>query len=217
MKALQAQIAPHFMYNTLDTILSLAEDGQNENVVTTTLALSNFFRLSLNKGRDWVSVAEEKSHVESYLAIQKMRYGAILEYEIDFAEDILKESMLKILLQPLVENAIYHGIKMTRRCGLIKLKCESQGGILVFTVEDNGLGMEEAELERLRQNLTHFDVSNPEMGFGLYNVFKRIQLYYEIEDGLTVESEYNKGSTVTLRLPTIKPPVPVQVPPLEGE
>jgi two-component system, sensor histidine kinase YesM len=216
MKALQAQIAPHFMYNTLDTILSLAEDGQNQNVVTTTLALSNFFRLSLNKGRDWVSVAEEKSHVESYLAIQKMRYGAILEYEIDFAEDILKESMLKILLQPLVENAIYHGIKMTRRCGLIKLKCESQGGILVFTVEDNGLGMEKAELERLRQNLSHFDVSNPEMGFGLYNVFKRIQLYYEIEDGLTVESEYNKGSIVTLRLPTIKTPVPVQVLPLEG-
>ena len=122
MKALQAQITPHFMYNTLDTILSLAEDGQNGNVVTTTLALSNFFRLSLNKGRDWVSVAEEKSHVESYLAIQKMRYGAILEYEIDIAEDILQESMLKILLQPLVENAIYHGIKQTRRRGLIKLQ-----------------------------------------------------------------------------------------------
>ena len=146
MRALQAQIAPHFMYNTLDTIHSLAEDGQNENVVTTTLALSNFFRLSLNKGRDWVSVAEEKSHVESYLAIQKMRYGAILEYEIDFAQDILRESMLKILLQPLVENAIYHGIKKTRRAGLIKLKGTLQGGILVFTVEDNGLGMEDAEL-----------------------------------------------------------------------
>ena len=85
MKTLQAQIAPHFMYNTLDTILSLAEDGQNEDVVKTTLALSSFFRLSLAKGRDWVSVAEEKSHVESYLAIQKMRYGAILEYEIDIA------------------------------------------------------------------------------------------------------------------------------------
>jgi len=216
MKALQAQIAPHFMYNTLDTILSLAEDGQNEDVVTTTLALSNFFRLSLNKGRDWVSVAEEKAHVESYLAIQKMRYGAILEYEVDFAEDALKEPMLKILLQPLVENAIYHGIKMTRRCGLIKLSCESQGGVLVFKVEDNGLGMDRAELERLRMNLSHFDVSNPEMGFGLYNVYKRIELYYEIEDGLTVESEYNKGCTVTLRLPTIRPPVPVQVSPLEG-
>jgi two-component system sensor histidine kinase YesM len=106
MKALQAQIAPHFMYNTLDTILSLAEDGQNESVVTTTLALSSFFRLSLSKGRDWVSVAEEKSHVENYLAIQKMRYGAILEYEIDIAEDILQESMLKIL-QPLSKT--HHG------------------------------------------------------------------------------------------------------------
>lgn len=211
MKALQAQITPHFMYNTLDTILSLAEDGQNGNVVTTTLALSNFFRLSLNKGRDWVSVAEEKSHVESYLAIQKMRYGAILEYEIDIAEDILQESMLKILLQPLVENAIYHGIKQTRRGGLIKLKGGLQGEYLVFTVEDNGLGMERKELEKLRQNLSLYDVSNPAMGFGLYNVFKRIQLYYEIDNGLMVESEYNKGSKVTLRLHRITSPIPMQV------
>ncbi len=207
MRALQAQIAPHFMYNTLDTILSLAEDGQNANVITTTLALSSFFRLSLNNGRDWVSVAEEMSHVESYLAIQQMRYGAILEYEIDIAQDILKESMVKILLQPLVENAIYHGIKKTRRPGLIKLKGESQDGSLVFTVEDNGLGMRKAELERLRESLTRYDVSDPETGFGLYNVFKRIQLYYETDNGLTMESEYNKGSKVTLRLPMDKAPV----------
>jgi two-component system, sensor histidine kinase YesM len=206
MKALQAQIAPHFMYNTLDTILALAEAGQNADVVTTTLALSSFFRLSLNKGRDWASVAEEKSHVESYLAIQKMRYGAILEYEIDIEPGILQESMLKILLQPLVENAIYHGIKATRRCGLIRLKGESRGDCLLFTVEDNGRGMEKAELEKLRENLSHYDVSNPERGFGLYNVYKRIQLYYEIDNGLTVESEYNKGSTVTLRLPRIASP-----------
>ncbi|MFW5776133.1 MAG: sensor histidine kinase [Spirochaetota bacterium] len=211
MKALQAQIAPHFMYNTLDTILSLAEDGQNQNVVTTTLALSNFFRLSLNKGRDWVLVAEEKSHVESYLAIQKMRYGAILEYEIDIAEEILQQSMLKILLQPLVENAIYHGIKETRRAGLITLRGWAQDDCLVFTVEDNGLGMQKDELERLRENLCHYDVTNPEMGFGLYNVFKRIQLYYEIDNGLTMESEYNRGSKVTLRLPAVRSPVPVQI------
>jgi two-component system sensor histidine kinase YesM len=218
MKALQAQIAPHFMYNTLDTILALAEDGQNADVVTTTLALSNFFRLSLNKGRDWASVAEEKSHVESYLAIQKMRYSAILEYEIDIAEDILRESMLKILLQPLVENAIYHGIKETRRRGLIRLKGQSQGNCLVFTVEDNGRGMEKEELERLRENLSHYDVSKLEMGFGLYNVHKRIQLYYEIDNGLTVESEYNKGSKVTLRLPRIGSLISAQesAPPSEG-
>jgi two-component system sensor histidine kinase YesM len=140
IKALQAQIAPHFMYNTLGTILSLAEDGQTENVVTTTLALSSFFRLSLNKGRDWVTVADEKAHVENYLAIQKMRYGAILEYDIDFSPEILQESMLKLLLQPLVENAIYHGIKKTRRRGHISLKGHSTGDRMVFTVEDNGLG-----------------------------------------------------------------------------
>ncbi len=216
MKALQAQIAPHFMYNTLDTILSLAEDGQNESVVTTTLALSRFFRLSLNKGRDWVPVAEEKSHVESYLAIQKIRYGAILEYEIDIAEEILNQSMLKILLQPLVENAIYHGIKETRRAGMIRLTGRSREGCLIFTVEDNGLGMTGEELDTLKESLFHYDVSNPEMGFGLYNVFKRIQLYYEIDNGLTVESEYDKGSRITLRLPAIPSPVPARVPAISG-
>lgn len=211
MKALQAQIAPHFMYNTLDTIHSLAQDGQNENVATTTLALSSFFRLSLNNGRDWVPVAEEKAHVESYLAIQKMRYGAILEYEIDIANEILNESMLKILLQPLVENAIYHGIKETRRAGLITLTGRSEDGHLVFAVQDNGLGMTRETLDRLRENLAHYDVTIPGMGFGLYNVFKRIQLYYGVDNGLTVESEYNRGSRVTLRLPARRSPLRANV------
>lgn len=204
MKALQAQIAPHFMYNTLGTILSLAEDGQTEDVVTTTLALSNFFRLSLSKGRDWVTVAEEKSHVENYLAIQKMRYGAILEYDIDFSPEILQESMLKLLLQPLVENAIYHGIKKTRRRGHIALKGYRAGDCMVFTVEDNGLGMTHEELAKLRESLSHYDVSNPSSGFGLYNVYKRIELYYETDEGLTIENEYDKGCTITLRLPIVK-------------
>ena len=210
MRALQAQIAPHFMYNTLDTILSLAEDGQNEEVARTTMALSNFFRLSLNKGRDWVTVAEEKSHVESYLAIQKIRYGAILDYEIDIAEDMLRESMLKILLQPLVENAIYHGIKKNRQGGCVTLTGRKTADLLIFTVEDNGVGMNEDELLLLRENLSHYDVNNPETGFGMYNVYKRIQLYYETDDGLTVESEFRKGSKVTLRLPIIHSDSPVQ-------
>ncbi len=205
MRALQAQIAPHFMYNTLDTILSLAEDGQNEEVARTTLALSNFFRLSLNKGRDWVSVAEEKSHVESYLAIQKIRYGAILDYEIDIEEEMLSESMLKILLQPLVENAIYHGIKKNRQGGCVTLTGRKENNHLIFCVGDNGIGMTVEELLVLRENLAHYDVNNPETGFGMYNVYKRIQLYYETDDGLTVESEYRKGSRVTLRLPVLDP------------
>jgi len=216
MKALQAQIAPHFMYNTLGTILSLAEDGQTDNVVTTTLALSSFFRLSLNKGRDWVTVAEEKSHVENYLSIQKMRYGAILEYEIDFSSDILQESMLKLLLQPLVENAIYHGIKTTRRRGLIKLKGYSTGDHMIFTVQDNGTGMTVEELSKLRGSLAHYDVSSPGTGFGLYNVYKRIELYYETDEGLTVESEHDKGCTITLRLPILKTPPQLQPAPTEG-
>jgi two-component system sensor histidine kinase YesM len=206
IKALQAQIAPHFMYNTLGTILSLAEDGQTENVVATTIALSSFFRLSLSKGRDWVTVAEEKAHVENYLAIQKMRYGAILEYDIDFSPEILQESMLKLLLQPLVENAIYHGIKQTRRRGRIELKGYTTGDRMVFTVADNGLGMTSEVLAKLRESLSSYDVSNPGGGFGLYNVYKRIELYYETDDGLAVESEYDRGCTITLRLPLVKAP-----------
>ena len=216
MKALQAQIAPHFMYNTLETILSLAEDGQTENVVTTTIALSSFFRLSLNKGKDWVTVAEEKSHVENYLAIQKMRYGAILEYDIDFSPEILQESMLKLLLQPLVENAIYHGIKMTRRRGHIALKGYREGERMVFTVEDNGLGMSADKLAKLKGSLSHYDVSIPGTGFGLYNVYKRIELYYEIDDGLAVESEYDKGCKITLRLPIVRTPAQEQTALSEG-
>ncbi|HAE22589.1 MAG TPA: two-component sensor histidine kinase, partial [Spirochaetaceae bacterium] len=217
MKVLQAQIAPHFLYNTLDTIVSLAEDGQNEGVATMTFALSNFFRLSLSKGRDWVTLQEEKSHVESYLAIQKMRYGAILEYDIDIAADILDTSMLKILLQPLVENAIYHGIKKTRRPGLVRLTGEAQGDRLVLTVEDDGLGMKEEELEQLRHDLSRSDAPNPGAGFGLYNVCKRIRLFYEIEDGLSIESEYNKGCRVILRLPLDRPSAPLPEPSTEGD
>lgn len=217
MKVLQAQIAPHFLYNTLDTIVSLAEDGQNEGVSTMTIALSNFFRLSLSKGRDWVTLREEKSHVESYLAIQKMRYGAILEYEIDIAAEILDKSMLKILLQPLVENAIYHGIKKTRRPGLVRLSGEAQGDRLVLTVEDDGLGMKREELEALRENLWRSDAHYPGAGFGLYNVCKRIRLYYEIDDGLSIESEYDKGCKVILRLPLDRPPALTAEPPTEGD
>ena len=135
--------------------------------MTTTLALSSFFRLSLNKGRDWVTVAEEKAHVENYLAIQKMRYGAILEYDIDFTPEILEESMLKLLLQPLVENAIYHGIKQTRRRGHIALKGYRDGDRMIFTVSDNGNGMTSGELAKLRESLSRYDVSSPGTGFGL--------------------------------------------------
>ena len=200
MRALQAQIAPHFMYNTLDTILSLAEDGQNEEVARTTLALSNFFRLSLNKGRDWVSVAEEKSHVESYLAIQKIRYGAILDYKIDISENMLRESMLKILLQPLVENAIYHGIKKNRQGGCINLTGRKEGDCLIFVVEDNGLGMQPEEPICFAKIwlITMLPARRrASVCITCINVFSFI---IETDDGLTVDSEYRKGSKVTLRL-----------------
>ena len=126
-----------------------------------------------------------------------------MDYEIDIAEDMLGESMLKILLQPLLVYGIFHGFKKTRLGGCFKLTGRLTDGHLVFVVEDNGLGMKQEDLFSLRENLLHYDVSNPDMGFGMYNVFKRVQLYYEIDDGLSVESEYQKGSKMTLRLPVL--------------
>jgi two-component system sensor histidine kinase YesM len=114
--------------------------------------------------------------------------------------------MLKLLLQPLVENAIYHGIKQTRRRGRIELKGYRAGDQMIFTVADNGRGMTAEELAKLRGSLAHYDVATPGAGFGLYNVYKRIELYYEAKGCLTIESEHDKGCTITLRLPLVKAP-----------
>jgi two-component system, sensor histidine kinase YesM len=166
--------------------------------------LSRFFRITLSKGKDWITVREEIEHIESYLAIQKMRYRDILDYQIDVPDDMCDGQMLKLTLQPLVENALYHGIKNKRNGGAIVVRGRRlDGGLLQIQVEDNGIGMTQAQLAQIRALL---DTEGggavlAESGYGINNVNQRIKLYYGQEYGLTIESEYRHGTRVSLVIP----------------
>lgn len=199
LRALQAQINPHFFYNTLDAIVWLAEAGQSKEVIHITRALSDFFRISLSQGKDWIPLSEEIKHLTGYLTIQKIRYRDILDYEIEIPEELYHIQVLKLVLQPLVENAIYHGVKHRRGRGLVKVTGCIEGGMLVLRVEDNGAGMTAARLEEVRRGLAAD--SGESAGYGLFNVNKRIQLYYNLPQGIEIESRERLGTTVSLKVP----------------
>jgi two-component system sensor histidine kinase YesM len=205
MKALQAQITPHFLYNTLDSIVWLAEGNKNEQVISITRAFSDFFRISLNRGDEWVQVKDEFKHIESYLTIQKIRYRDILDYSIEYEHEMEQKVVLKLLLQPLVENSLYHGIKNKRGRGTIVVRGWQEKGFLCFSVTDNGVGMTGEQLASVKAQL---EVNPPHvMGetgnriYGLYNVAKRLELYYNRADLLDVQSVYREGTQVTLLVP----------------
>jgi two-component system sensor histidine kinase YesM len=203
LRALQAQINPHFLYNTLDTIIWMAESKKTDQVVEIVSALSNFFRISLSKGMDWITIGEEVERIRSYLTIQKMRYRDILDFKIEVDENVSENTILKLILQPLVENALYHGIKNKRQGGTISVRARQMGkDEILLEVEDNGIGFTPEKLAQLRAELE--DDSGDiklESGFGIGNVNKRIRLYYGKPYGLTVESEYTTGTCVTLVIP----------------
>ncbi len=201
LRTLQAQITPHFLYNTLDAIVWLAENGQASQVIEITNALSNFFRISLSNGKDWVSLREEWEHLEGYLTIQKIRYRDILRYELRLEEGIQEHKVLKLLIQPLVENAIYHGIKNRRAGGLVKVSAAAEGGRLCVTVTDTGLGMGQERLEQVRAALRSEDAALGQAGYGLYSVDQRIKLYYGQEEGLVISSTPGEGTSVCFSVP----------------
>ena len=155
-RLLQEQINPHFLYNTLDAIVWLAEDNQKEDVISMVTYLSNFFRTTLAQGKDFVSIREEKSHIESYLRIQGFRYQDIMEYEIKMEDNIMEYKIPKLLLQPLVENALYHGVKNKRGKSRIVLEGYREDDELVFKVIDNGKGMSKEILTTLRNNIDRY-------------------------------------------------------------
>ena len=194
---LQAQINPHFLYNTFDSIIWLAEMQKNKQVVQMTTALSTFFRNSLSNGADVITLKAEKQQVESYLQIQQVRYHDILEYEIDIPEELFDCVLPKLTLQPLVENALYHGIKNKRGGGIIAIVAFDCGTELELVVTDNGIGMTPEQLNQLRMGV----YEGRHNSFGLKNVHQRIQLYYGEQYGLEFESEAGEGTTVTVRLP----------------
>ena len=202
-KLLQAQINPHFLYNTLDTILWLAKAERTTDVINMVDALSRFFRTTLSKGYDWISVQTEVNLVRDYLIIQKIRYAEILDFNIEIEADILQYPMLKLTLQPLVENALYHGIKNKRGGGRIVVKGWKNGEELVFIVDDNGAGMPKSQLASLTNELENqpnsIDVAG-EGGYGLKNVNSRIKLYYGSRFGIRITSSEAVGTCVEVRL-----------------
>ncbi len=202
LRALQAQINPHFLYNTLDAIVWKAEAGDEEEVIRLTRALSDFFRISLSSGADWISISQERKHIAGYLSIQKTRYRDILDYEIDIPEEIGSYFILKLLLQPLVENALYHGIKYRRGGGKILIRARKRENDLCFTVQDTGKGMDEETLQTIRKRMAarepiHETGTN---GYGLVNVNLRIRLYYNQPEGLQIESG-PEGTAVSFQVP----------------
>ena len=198
--SLQAQINPHFLYNTLDIIVWQIENEKQSEAVHTVTALARFFRLSLGKGKNIVTVRDEIDHVKNYLMIQHMRFKNKFDYEFDIAEDVLELPSLKLMLQPLVENAIYHGMEFMDGDGMIMVKAWREEDELYLSVADNGLGMTEDKVETI---LTGKSASGNGRGsgIGVKNVNERIKLYFGEAYGLTIDSEPDEGTTVIIHLP----------------
>jgi len=197
---LQSQINPHFLYNTLDSIVWMAEQKQHEEVVRMTAALAKLFRASITKDQELVPIQVEVEHITNYLLIQKMRYNDELDYIIDIDESILQFKTLKILLQPFVENAIYHGIRKMYGSddGMITIRGRQSNDQIVFEVEDNGLGMTPEQLARIRVN-----AESGSEGIGIRNVNERIKLYFGHEYGIQIRSEIEAGACVTITIPKL--------------
>lgn len=201
LKALQAQINPHFLYNTLDSIVWMAEGKKSEEVVLMASSLAKLFRISISKGEEIIPLRSEIEHIRSYLTIQKMRYKDKLDFEIDVDENIFDKKTLKIILQPLVENSIYHGIKNKLGTGIIRIKGKRAGDRVLLQVVDNGVGMTP---EKLAQIFEKSGESSNGSGVGVRNVNERIKLYFGDEYGLTYESEPEVGTTVNVWLPVLE-------------
>ena len=200
---LQAQINPHFLYNTLDAIIWLAEAGEQKRVVGMVRNLSDFFRTSLNQGKDINSIKEEMLHVKSYLEIQHVRYQDIVSYDIEVPEALYIYSIPKITIQPLVENALYHGIKNKRGMGHISIRGEAGEKDFTITVTDDGIGIDETRLRQVQSGIQNKVLTGKDF-YGLYNVCERIRLNFGEEYGIFIESVYGEGTSVRVILPYVE-------------
>ncbi len=198
LKALQAQINPHFLYNTLDSIQWMCERGKNESAVRMVGALGKLFRISISRGHELIPIRDELKHVESYLIIQKYRYSDRFEYTFDVDESLGGYLCSKITLQPLVENAIYHGIEPLIDDGEIIISVKPDGDDILMTVSDNGVGMTAEQVEGLLKK-----ERSDSSGIGIKNVSDRIKIYFGDSYGVKVESEPDVGTKITVRIPKI--------------
>ena len=211
LRALQAQINPHFLYNTLDSIIWMVELGENEKAIDVTSNLARFFRLGISRGSEIITIRTEIEYLETYLSIQKTRYKNKLDYEMSFQPELYGFRILKLLVQPLVENAIYHGIKNKESPGFVRVYGTREGATMLIRVSDDGVGMDEGKLDALRRSLSEStDYADDEAadadsgGVGVRNVQGRIVLYFGSEYGLAFESTPGVGTTATIRIPLVE-------------
>ena len=198
LKALQSQINPHFLYNTLDSIIWMAEGKKNEEVVLMTASLARLLRQSISIENELVTIGQEIEYVRSYLTIQKMRYKDKLEFEINVDPRITHAQIIRLVLQPIVENAIYHGLKYKESKGMLKVHGYELGERIIIDITDDGVGMDE---ETLKHIYDKHKVNYHSNVVGVYNVQHRLVLYYGKEYGIIYHSEKGKGTTATVVIP----------------
>jgi two-component system sensor histidine kinase YesM len=200
LKALQNQINPHFLYNTLDSVIALIDKGENEQAEKMIVALSKFFRISISKGHNVIPLTNEVEHAKYYLLIQKMRFGDTFSYDVSVEPGLEQNYVIKLILQPIVENSVGHGLKEDEE-GHISIKVYVQGKFIRFDVSDDGYGMTPTKVEELEKSLTDNAVYQ---GVGLKNVFQRLRIYYGNEANLIIHSEEDVGTTISLLIPKEK-------------
>ena len=199
LRALQAQINPHFLYNTLDSISWMCEQGKNQEAVVMVNALAQLFRISISKGHELIPIRSEVQHAQSYLQIQSVRYKEQFSYHFDVEEDCTEYLCNKITLQPIIENAIYHGVNGLVDEGHIEIRVRAEGEDVLFTVEDNGVGMEPEQIEEIFRRKP-----DGKSGIGIKNVNDRLKIWFGDAYGITIESVPDEGTKVTVRMPKVR-------------
>ena len=198
LKALQAQINPHFLYNTLDSIQWMCEQGKSEDAVKMVGALAKLFRISISRGHELITIKDELRHAENYFIIQSYRYRNQFEYEFNVDAGLENYLCNKITIQPLIENAIYHGIDRMVDEGKISVNVKDKGKDIIIEVEDNGIGMTAEQCKKILKK-----ERSDSSGIGVKNVNDRLKIYFGDEYGLTIESELDVGTKVTVKIPKI--------------
>lgn len=198
LNLMQEQINPHFLYNALSVISAMALRERGMQTVKSVKYLADFYRISLNKGKQILSIQEEMELLKNYMKIQKLRFGSSIQVEYDIKKELLTLKTIKLLLQPLVENSIHHGRKSDEEVLMIRVRVQLDGERVCFSVEDNGVGIKQDKLEKLRSQLEKF-----EEGYGLKNVHNRVRLTYGEEYGVKIESVFGKGTRVLVYIPII--------------
>lgn len=199
ISALQSQINPHFLYNTLNSVCSLIRVGKPEEAYTMIYSIGQFYRTSLSNGNILISIAEEIENVKNYIKIQTIRYGEKIVYDLEIEEEIYRYDIVKLTLQPIVENAIYHGIKEMEGTGIIRIYGYKKENKIIFEVQDNGVGMDQEKAAALLDR----DSNEKQTSFGLYSIHQRIQLYFGKEYGLKINSRRGEGFTAGISIPCV--------------